>query len=144
MTVDNRYFVDTNVLLSATDKDRAHHAEALAFLDEGMAGRLSLYVNGQVLREYLVVATRPQAANGLEMETADALANLRHFRKCLALLAEDGETASCLAALVDQHALVGKRIHDANIVATMRQTGLRRLKTFNPDDFRPFAHLLLE
>jgi predicted nucleic acid-binding protein len=77
------------------------------------------------------------------METGDAIANLRHFRKCLGLLAEDGETASCLADLVDQHALRGKRIHDANIVATMRRNGLRRLKTFTPEDFRPFADALL-
>ena len=144
MMADNRCFVDTNVLLAATDRTREHHKEALDFLDEGMAGRLSLYVNGQVLREYLVVATRPSAANGLGMETTDAVANLRQFRKCLSLLAENGETASLLADLVDRHALRGKRIHDANLVATMRRNGLRRLKTFNPDDFRPFADVRTE
>jgi len=144
MTADNRLFVDTNVLLAATDEDREHHAVALEFMEEGLAGRLSLYVNAQVLREYLVVATRPVAANGLGMAVADAVANVQQLRKCVAVVVEDAETAALLAELVTEQDLKGKRIHDANLVACMRQNGMRRLKTLNPDDFRGFAGLILE
>lgn len=113
-------------------------------MDQGLSGQLSLFVNGQVFREYLVVATRPVAANGLGMCAGDAVENLRNLKRCLLVLAEDAETATHLSHLVSTHGLKGKRIHDANLVATMRMNGLRRLKTFNPDDFGGFAGLDVE
>jgi predicted nucleic acid-binding protein len=144
MPVDKRIFLDTNVLLAVTDEDREHHREALTLLDEGLSGGLSLFVNGQVLREYLVVATRPIGENGLGMSVQDAVENIRSLSRCLMVLGEDSETATCLSQLVSEFELKGKRIHDANLVATMRLNGLWRLKTFNPADFRVFADLRLE
>jgi len=35
-TEDKRVFIDTNVLLAATDTDRTHHFDARAFLDDGV------------------------------------------------------------------------------------------------------------
>ena len=50
---------DTNVFLSATDRSRKHHAEARELLQAAGAGKAILAVSGQIIREYLVVATRP-------------------------------------------------------------------------------------
>jgi predicted nucleic acid-binding protein len=36
----------------------------------------------------------------------------------------------------------GRQVHDANIVATMLDCGVRRLLTFNLTDFRRFAPLI--
>ena len=44
-----------------------------------------------------------------------------------------------LLALLLEVPTRGRRIHDANIVATMLVYGVRRLLTNNPDDFVPFA-----
>ena len=52
-------FADTNVFLSATDRSREHHAEARELLQAAGAGKAVLAVSGQIIREYLVVATRP-------------------------------------------------------------------------------------
>lgn len=144
MTGDNRIFVDTNVLLALTDASRGRHAEALAFIDQGLSGKLSLFINGQVMREYLVVATRPVAVNGLGLGAQQAVANIRTLRRCLTVLPDDPATTDRLCELVSDHDLKGKRIHDANLVASMHLNGLRRLKTFNPDDFRRFVGLHLE
>ena len=54
-------FVDTNVLLCATNRSRPHHDEARVLSRAACeAGSLALSV-----REYLVVATRPSKPTGL-------------------------------------------------------------------------------
>lgn len=137
-TDDNRVFVDTNVLLAATDRDRSQHQNALTFLDEGLRGSLRLFVTGQIFREYLVVATRPQEVNGLGLSPQEALKNVRGFKSVLQILSEDDKTASGLMTMIQKHGLKGKRIHDANLIASMDRHGLRQLKTYNPSDFKTF------
>lgn len=142
-TEDNRVFVDTNVLLAATDRDREKHFDALSFLDEGLRGKYRLFVTGQIFREYLVVATRPTNSNGLNLPPEKAVANLFAFQKILQVLAEDEKSSLCLTTLVKDRKLKGKRIHDANVIACMTRHGLRQLKTYNPSDFAGFPDIQL-
>lgn len=144
MTDDKCCFVDTNVLLAATDESRSHYTAALAFLEAGVAGEQRLFASGQIFREYLVVATRPVEANGLGLTPSAALANIREFKGCVQRLDENMDVAERLLSLVSAHRLKGKRIHDANIVATMRVHGLARIRTNNPDDFAPFEGIEVE
>lgn len=51
--VADRAVVDTNVLLAATDADRAAYPRARAVLDEWPAQGTTLYASGQILRDYL-------------------------------------------------------------------------------------------
>jgi predicted nucleic acid-binding protein len=138
MTAAKQCFVDTNVLLTASDKDRPEHAEAVHFLEAGLRGELRLFTNGQVFREYLVVATRPLDKNGFGLSPQDALGNLKAFGTCIQLLDENQAVTRQLHKLVADYQLKGKRIHDANIVATMRENGLTQLKTYNQADFTAF------
>ncbi len=140
-TDDNRVFVDTNVLLAATDHDRKEHPNSLAFLEGGQRGIYRLFVTGQIFREYLVVSTRPIEGNGLGLSPENAVANICCFRKVLQVLQEDDETVTRLITLVKNHELKGKRIHDANLIASMARHGLRRLKTYNPSDFLKFPEV---
>lgn len=144
MTEDRCCFVDTNVLLASTDVSRLRHSEALAFLESGMDGTQRLFASGQVYREYLVVATRPVEVNGLGLATGSALANLSEFRRCIQMLDENADVADRLSSMVKSYRLKGKRIHDANLVATMRAHGLVRLRTDNPDDFSVFEEIEVE
>ena len=134
-------FVDTNVLLSATDESRAHHREAFRLIAESGARGVHLAASGQILREYLVVATRPAEVNGLGLAVADATANLRQFLRCLHTYDETEAVASRLRDLGLSHGLRGKRFHDANIVATMAAHGIRTLVTENEDDFKAFDEI---
>jgi predicted nucleic acid-binding protein len=47
-----------------------------------------------------------------------------------------------LVDLLAVHRGSGRQVHDANIVATMLENGIRRLLTFNVVDFRRFARLI--
>ena len=141
MTGDKQCFVDTNVLLAASDRDRPNHTEAVHFLESGLSGKLRLFTNGQVFREYLLVATRSLENNGFGLTPSDALTNLEAFGKCIQLLNESQAVARQLHKLVGRYSLKGKRIHDANIVATMRENGLQHLKTYNKGDFSTFEDI---
>ena len=71
-TDDKVVLLDTNVLLSATDPRRPLHRAALAVLNDWPNQGFVLAVSSQILREYLVVATRPVEVNGLGLGTEDA------------------------------------------------------------------------
>jgi predicted nucleic acid-binding protein len=133
-----RAMLDTNVLLAATDEGRAQHDQALRIVNDWPGRGTTLYTSGQIMREYLAVATRPAEQNGLGMTLADALANVRAFRARTSLLAEDGKVADRLLALLDDVACGGRQIHDANVVATMLVHGIDTIVTINLVDFTRF------
>lgn len=133
-----RAMLDTNVLLAATDEGRAQHDQALGIVNDWPGRGTTLYTSGQIMREYLAVATRPAERNGLGMTLADALANVRAFRARTRLLAEDGKVADRLLTLLDDVSCRGKQIHDANVVATMLVHGIDTIVTINLVDFTRF------
>jgi predicted nucleic acid-binding protein len=129
--------VDTNVLLEATDEQRKHHKAALDFV----SNRPGLRLCAQVVREYLVVGTRPatRAANGLGLSMQQALENVSTFRERLRLVPEEKPLLPTLLQLLDAVPCKGKRIHDANLVACAVAHGIRRVATLNEGDFEGFV-----
>ena len=138
----DRAFLDTDVLLAATDEAREDHERALAALDVWPASGLVLYTSGQVLREYLVVATRPVERNGLGMAQADAVANARALRERLTLLEEGTKVSDRLLHLLEQVECAGEQVHDANIIATVLVHGVDTVVTSNIGDFARFSALV--
>ena len=141
-TADEILFADTNVFLSATDRSREQHAQARELLQAAREGKVVLAVSGQIIREYLVVATRPVEVNGLGLALEDAMKNIDVFARPPFLFCEESEkVARRLRELVQTHRLTGKRVHDGNIVATMLVEGIDRLITENADDFASFEEI---
>ena len=134
-------FLDTNVLLSATDEGREYYTASNTVLSQAIKHGLHLAVCGQVLREYAVVATRPVAANGLGMQADDVVRNLGMFRNVSAFFEEPEVVTEILLELIAKHELVGARIHDASIVALMKAHRLPALVTTNIHDFHKFTEI---
>jgi predicted nucleic acid-binding protein len=135
----DRVMLDTNVLLAATDEARAEHRDALTVVNDWPAGRTDLCTSGQILREYLAVATWPADKNGLGLSLPDALGNVRAIRERTTLLAEDSKVADRLLGLLSDVECRGKQVHDANLVATMLVYGIGAVVTINVRDFARFA-----
>jgi predicted nucleic acid-binding protein len=131
--------LDTNILLTATDEGRVGHERALDVINGWPAQGTTLYISGQIIREYLSVATRPAAHNGLGLTVPDALDNAREFRSRMLLLAEDAKVADRLAELLEETKSSGKQVHDANVVATMLVHGVDTVVTLNTGDFARFS-----
>ena len=108
-------------------------------LDEWPNLGIQLCVSGQILREYLVVATRGSEHNGLGLGVADALANVESFRERCRFLGETRQVASRLCDLLRSVGCTGKQIHGANLVATCLAHGVRSVLTANVGDFHRFG-----
>jgi predicted nucleic acid-binding protein len=135
----DRVMVDTNVLLAATDESRTEHHDALTILNDWPAGATTLCVSGQILREYLAVATRPADSNGLGLKLPDALGNVGAIRERTTLLAEGAKVTERLLGLLADVECGGRQIHDANVIATMLVHSVGTVVTMNIDDFARFG-----
>ncbi|HET9895687.1 MAG TPA: PIN domain-containing protein [Streptosporangiaceae bacterium] len=138
----SRAMLDTNVILSATDEGRAEHRQAMLIFTSWAGRGTTLYASGQIMREYLAVATRSADKNGLGLKQAEAIANVRAFRTRTSVLAEDRKVADCLLSLLDEIPCAGRQVHDANVVATMLVHGIDSLITMNLAEFTRFEHRL--
>lgn len=132
--------LDTNILLAATDEGCPNHGLALDALNEWPSRGATCYTSPQVLREYLVVCTRPASANGLGLTQAEALGNVRALRGHLRLLDESEKVFDALVNLLDAVPCVGKQVHDANLVATASSHGVGAITTQNVSDFTRFRN----
>ena len=132
-------FLDTNILLTAVTPFRPLYSAAVTVLNDWPANGRELFASGQVLREWLVVATRPIEVNGLGLSLEDALHDISAFRSRLILLEETESVATRLVELVAKYASVGKQIHDTNILATALTYEVESILTCNAADFRRYA-----
>jgi predicted nucleic acid-binding protein len=130
-------FVDTNVLVYATQATSPHRDAARDGLHRFRASEGRLCLSRQILGEYLSVVTRPQLfLNPVPM--AEALADVAGFATDFELLEDGPEVGRRLMELCRLVLIAGRQVHDANIVATMLAHGEDRLLTLNRSDFRRF------
>lgn len=127
--------VDTCILLEVTDAARIHHLAAREVLELHSL----LVLPSQVIREYLVVATRPVPNNGLGLSLSAARANVQAFLANMRLLPEEQPVLPAFFGLLDHAPCVGKRIHDAHLAATAMAHGVVEILTLNGRDFSAFA-----
>jgi predicted nucleic acid-binding protein len=135
MAAAERLLVDTNILLEATDDRRPYHHAAKDLIES----HASLVMPAQVVREYLVVATRPVEVNGLGLSLSDALANVREFRQVIRLLPEGKPLLPSLLRLLTAVPCTGTRIHDAHIVSSAMVHRVKTIVSLDTDDFAPFV-----
>jgi predicted nucleic acid-binding protein len=134
-------FLDTNSLVHASEQRAPLHTAARRAIEQLHRSGAPLWINRQVLREYLAVLTRPQLW-GNPQPVSRLVSEIRLYERQF-LIAEDGpDVTSHLLALLQQFPTGGKQVHDANIVATMQAHGIRRLLTHNDADFARYAGVI--
>lgn len=111
------------------------HEQALALFMNAPQDGVDLFLGTQVVREYLVVATRPVVNNGLGMSTETALENIRRFRKRASLVAETLRAGEVFLEWAGRFEIRGKKLHDLQILATASVAGMDALITANMNDF---------
>ena len=130
-------FLDTNVLVAASVAERPSHASATTLLAKLTAEQTPYCISHQVCREFLVVLTRTPVS-GREFTVEEALQALDVWMSACVVLDENAAVLVELLALVRDHQVKGKQVHDANIVATVRAKNVRRLATLNVADFERY------
>lgn len=130
-----RLFLDTSLLVAASVPAHPGHAGARAYLRRSR--RASWCISPQICREFLVVITR-QPVEGLVYTLSEATAALMEWRATCTTLSEGADTIQKWLELAGEHKVLGKSLHDCNIVAVMLTHNVNRIATRNPADFKRY------
>lgn len=134
-------FVDTNVLIYATNELSIWYPSATESLQTARQLGIDLILSPQILREYLAAATR-LSVSGNGLPVPKILENFHTFQTEFRLVEDNRLVLKTLGDLLLKVSVSGKQIHDANIVATMLTHDIRHLLTHNTDDFTRFSALI--
>jgi predicted nucleic acid-binding protein len=136
--------IDANVLVYAMDADAPQHAASRALLDAGRDSSATLYVTSyvtsQILCEFYSIVTnarrvpKPRSAD-------DAIRAISGLLAFLHVLPIPSRTVEGWMDLLRRRPVTGGDVFDLQIVATMQANGIRRIYTFNADDFEVFSEL---
>ncbi|MDP9374385.1 MAG: PIN domain-containing protein [Chloroflexota bacterium] len=137
-TAVRELFVDTNVLIYATNSASPWHGNATTALQRAERLAIPINLSAQILREYLAAGTRPSVTGG-SLPLPRLFGNIASFRSRFRVLEDTPAVFDALVNLVQAVPVAGKQIHDANIVATMQTHGVHHLLTNNVADFARFS-----
>ena len=138
-----RILFDTNVLVRLAEVAHPHHQIARAAVDRIEDNDHEPCVVPQIAYEYWVVVTRPVSENGLGLAPVEADRAIDSWKGLFTMLLDERGVYSTWRDLVRQTGVIGKRAHDARIVAAMQRHGLTHLLTFNLQHFKPFGAIQL-
>jgi predicted nucleic acid-binding protein len=133
------YLIDTTVLVRLTNVADAQHAIAARAVVELHRRGEVVHLTPQALIEYRNVATRPLAVNGLGLSAVEAEVQAADFELNFPLLPETADIYPAWKGLVAALGVIGKRVHDARLVAVCHVHGLTHVLTFNVAHFTGMA-----
>jgi predicted nucleic acid-binding protein len=132
--------VDTNVLVYALDADAPQHTASRALLETARNRTTILYVTPQIISEFYSVVTNSRRVSK-PCSPGDALNAISGMLGFLDVLPIPAHTVEGLLNLLQHHPVTGGDVFDLQIVATMQANDIRRIYTFNTDDFAAFSEL---
>ena len=139
--MQDKIFIDTNILVYMANEDSPFYSKVRKIF-ETIAGDYELWISRQILREYTVIMTRPESLEK-PITPEEVISDLEKFENIFYIADENKKVTENLKKLIRNYKLIGKRIHDANIVATMEANSISVLFTLNLDDFKNFKGISL-
>jgi predicted nucleic acid-binding protein len=131
--------IDTSVLARlANTADTQYTTADRAVIELHQRGEV-VHVTPQNLIEFRNLATRPKAVNGLGMPAVEAEAKAAVFEGTFPLLTETPAVYTAWKALVGALGIIGKRVHDAWLVADCHVHAVPHVLTFNVSHFTGMA-----
>jgi len=141
MMRDANAFVDTNVLLRAILTQMDDHAPSDTLVKRLWREGVTLWISGQVIREFIVQATHPKTLK-IPLSMADVIATVDAITPLFQVADETPAVRAELLRLLREFPTGGKQVHDANLVATMLVYGIDTLLTINVDDLKRFGGIV--
>jgi predicted nucleic acid-binding protein len=133
------YLLDTNIWLRTVQRESPHHSLAVEALATLLTQGDEVFITAQNVIEFWSVATRPAAANGLGWSVEVARQEVDRLQGQFPLLDDSADVFTQWLQLVSAAQVIGRRVHDARLVAVMITHSVTHLLTFNRDDFRQFS-----
>lgn len=142
--VADSVLLDTNVLVHATIAQSPLFSKAQSAISRLKQSGAEIWISRRILKEYLAVLSRPQSllVRGKPIPASTLVAEARSFQNVYQVAEDTRQVTDELFALLLQHQIGGKQVHDANIVATMLVYGIKQIITENVGDFSRFSRLV--
>lgn len=127
----NSILIDTNVLLASRVVDHPKFEATVQALEGWATQSFRLVLAPQVIYEAYVVASRPQAVNGLGLNAAEAADMITAASQIFQVLDEPGGLWSRWLRICRELQISGKAAHDARLVAFAQVHGIPRMLTLD-------------
>jgi predicted nucleic acid-binding protein len=137
----DRIFLDTNILVYLSDTGAEFHATVKEIFKD-ITEKYEIWISRQILREYAVVVSRKEDVEK-PLKPQEITNDIAKWEISFRVIDETQEITENLKNLILKYNLKGKRIHDANIVASMMEYSIPLLFTFNVRDFQVFEEVQL-
>ena len=128
-------FVDTNVLIYASNRSSPRHPASLRYIEELRRGRSPWFLSWPVVFEYLRVVTHA-AVFDTPLSQAEGLAFIdacTSASSCFLLVASDRHRAVLDTVVEQDGPVAGNLWHDAHSVTLMREHGVVEIATYDRD-----------
>lgn len=135
------YLLDTNIILRIVQPSAPAHTLAVEAVASILAKGDSIFITPQILIEFWAVATRPVDVNGLGWSATLTEAETQQLHLQFPMLDDRSDIFPIWLQLVKQYHVLGKKVHDARLVAVMQTHNITHLLTFNVADFQRFAEI---
>jgi hypothetical protein len=138
------FSVDVNILLYASDTGSPHFQRAKSFVESCITGKEVFFLGWPTVMSYLRISTHPAVFDhplspGEAMANIETLLNLPHSR----FLSEEEGFWEVYRATTSEVPSRGNLVPDAHLAALLRQHGVKRLYTHDPDFLKfPFLDVL--
>jgi predicted nucleic acid-binding protein len=136
-----QYLADTNLLLRLSDTPSPQNPIAARALARLLREDHEIFITAQNMIELWAVATRPVEANGLGWNVERARREMKALLEKFPFLPDSPSIFTNWLRLIEELSIVGKRVHDARLVAVMKANDVQHLLTFNSADFAIFPGL---
>ncbi len=137
------YLLDTNVVMRFCNPSDVQHQLATDAVSCLLMRSDECLLTPQVIVEFWVVATRSTQVNGLGWTVEQTRSTIDQLLDRFPLLEESPQIFPNWLNLVTTNKVMGKRTHDARIIAAMLANGITHLLTFNPKDFAGISSITI-
>ena len=132
------YLLDTNIILRIVQASAPTHSLAVEAVVSILTRGDDIFITPQILIEFWAVATRPIDVNGLGWSSTLTDHEIQQLRLQFPMLHDRADVFPAWLQLVKQYDMLGKKVHDARLVAIMQTHNIGHLLTFNVADFQNF------
>lgn len=142
MTTSKVCLLDTNVLVYAADKNSPFFEGSRKLIESGFAGEIDLCISPQTISEFFAVITDSKRVENPRTQK-EAITEIKKYlqSKRIRKIYPGPETSNTMVDLLERYPVKKQEIFDLQLVATMLSNRVKRIFTFNREDFLKFADI---
>jgi len=142
MTTSNVSLLDTNILIYAADESSSFFERSRNLLKRGLAGEVEICISMQNLSEFFAIITDPKRVDNPRTQ-AEALVEIKKYLRSQRIrkIYQGPAMSRVMLDLMERYQVKKQDIFDLQLVATMLSNRVKRIYTFNRDDFLRFTEI---